>query len=160
MTASLDAVSHDRVVAGLAERAAQAHAALMRGDLRTYLSHITTTPDFLLMAPFGGEPTRGAELSSERWESVGRFFAHGCDASFELLQAYIGADMVVLTAIERAHVEVGGLPAQDWSLRVTLVFRKQAGRWLLAHRHADPLAEGIGLEQAAALARPRPSGRA
>jgi ketosteroid isomerase-like protein len=60
------------------------------------------------------------------------------------------ADMVVLAAIERTHVEVGGLPGQDWALRVTLVFRKENDRWLLAHRHADPLVEGISLQQAAA----------
>jgi ketosteroid isomerase-like protein len=61
--------------------------------------------------------------------------------------------MVVLAAIERAHVEVGGLAGQHWSLRVTLVFRKEKDRWVLAHRHADPLVEGISLERAAALAR-------
>jgi len=31
---------------------------------------------------------------------------------------------------------------------VTLVFRRDADRWLLAHRHADPLAPGIGLKDA------------
>jgi ketosteroid isomerase-like protein len=55
--------------------------------------------------------------------------------------------------IERQRVEVGGLPTQDWPLRVTLVFRREAGEWRLAHRHADPLVHGVGLEQAAMLAR-------
>ena len=54
---------------------------------------------------------------------------------------------------KRSRVEVGGLPAQDWSLRVTLVYRREDAEWRLAHRHADPLVEGISLEQAAALAR-------
>jgi ketosteroid isomerase-like protein len=62
--------------------------------------------------------------------------------------------MAVLAVIERAHVEVGGLPAQQWALRVTLVYRRDEGQWRLVHRHADPLAPGISLEQAAALARP------
>lgn len=144
----------DPDVAALVDHASRAHAALMRGDVQTYLSHITTSPDFLLMAPFGGEPTRGAELSSERWASVGRFFAHGRDSTLELLQAWRCGEMVVLAVIERAHVEVGRLAGQDWALRVTLVFRREAdGRWLLVHRHADPLAEGIGLELAAAIGR-------
>jgi ketosteroid isomerase-like protein len=55
--------------------------------------------------------------------------------------------------IERQHGEVGGLPDQGWPLRVTQVYRREAGEWLLVHRHADPLVHRIGLEQAAALAR-------
>ena len=61
--------------------------------------------------------------------------------------------MVVLAIIERAHVEVGGLPAQDWALRVTLVYRREGSAWRLAHRHADPLSHAINLTQSAALAR-------
>lgn len=146
----LDPIDQD--VADLADHALQGHAALMRGDLDTYFGHLAVSEDFTLMAPFGGPPTRG-RLSSERWESVGRFFRNGRNASLELVQAWRGADMAVLAVIERAHVEVGGLQGQDWALRVTLAFRKQAGRWLLVHRHADPLVAGISLEQAAALAR-------
>jgi ketosteroid isomerase-like protein len=55
--------------------------------------------------------------------------------------------------IERQHGEVGGLPDQDWSLRVTLVYRCEGCEWRLVHRHADPLIHGISLEQVAALAR-------
>jgi hypothetical protein len=50
------------------------------------------------------------------------------------------------------RAEVGGLPQQDWSLRVTQVFRRARSGWQLVHRHADPLVTGITLEQAAALA--------
>ena len=105
------------------------------------------------MSPFGGEPTRGTAYTSERWASIGRFFRNGRESSFELVEAYRSGDMVVLAAIERTHVEVGGLAGQHWALRVTLVFRKDGDQWRQVHRHADPLAPGISLEQAAALAR-------
>jgi hypothetical protein len=42
---------------------------------------------------------------------------------------------------------------QDWSLRVTQVYRREGAEWQLVHRHADPLANSIGLEQAAVLGR-------
>jgi hypothetical protein len=60
---------------------------------------------------------------------------------------------VVLALIERARVEVGRLPSQDWALRVTLVYRRDGTEWRLVHRHADPLVGGISVPQAAALAR-------
>jgi len=148
-------VAADPDVEGLVLRATEAHTALMRGDLDRYRNLITTTGDFTLMAPFGGKPTRAADLSSERWASIARFFRNGRDSSLEVVQAYRSADMVVIAAVERTHVEVGGLAGQDWALRVTLVFRKENGQWMLAHRHADPLVEGISLEQAAELSRGR-----
>ncbi|MCD2195017.1 hypothetical protein LQ327_16750 [Actinomycetospora endophytica] len=55
--------------------------------------------------------------------------------------------------IERQHGEVGGLPDQDWSLRVTQVYRRVEGEWLVVHRHADPLVHPVDLDRAAALAR-------
>ena len=69
------------------------------------------------------------------------------------MATYGSADMIVLVTIERVRGEVGGLPEQDWSLRVTQVYRREGAEWQLVHRHADPLANGISLEQAAALGR-------
>jgi ketosteroid isomerase-like protein len=151
-TMSIRNIAADAEVGALVDRAEQAHAALMRGDVARYRALIETTGDFTLMSPFGGKPSRGTP-SSEEWAAIGRFFKDGKDSTLELVQAYRSADMIVLAAIERTHVAVGAIPAQQWALRVTLVFRKEKGQWLLAHRHADALAGGISVEQAGALAR-------
>jgi ketosteroid isomerase-like protein len=72
---------------------------------------------------------------------------------FELVQAHAWGDTVVLVMIERQHGRVGGLPDQDWSLRMTQVYRRDGSDWHVVHRHADPLVHAIDLEQAAVLAR-------
>jgi ketosteroid isomerase-like protein len=139
-------------VAELIRQFEVANAALMRGDIAGYRALIEITDDYTLMSPFGGTPTRGADMTSERWEAVGRFFRNGTFQQ-DVIQSYATADMIVLATIERTRVEVGGLPAQDWALRVTLVYRREGTEWRLAHRHADPLANGVSVERAAALAR-------
>lgn len=140
----------------LAARSAEGNAALMRGDAARYFSLVPLAHDFTLMSPFGGAPSHGT-YTSERQDEIGRFFRNG---TFEqdVVRSYASADMVVLVVLERAHVEVGGLPAQEWALRVTLVYRRDGDQWRLAHRHADPLAPGISVPQAASLARGEPLG--
>ena len=139
-------------VGAVIERAAQGHAALMQGDLDRYRRHIQVSRDFTLMAPFGGLSTRGNELSPERWAAIARFFRNGRDSTLELVQSYRSSDMVVLAVIERTVAEIGGLAAQPWALRVTLVFRREGCEWLLVHRHADPLVGGISVQKAVELA--------
>jgi ketosteroid isomerase-like protein len=142
----------DEDVADLVRRSAEANAALMSGDVGGYLALIKHAEDYTLMAPFGGAPTRGFDTSSERLAALARFFKAG-KTDLELVQTYASGDMVVLVIIERQRAEVGGLPEQDWSLRVTLVYRREGSEWRLVHRHADPLVKNISVEQAAAIAR-------
>ncbi|HXV84221.1 MAG TPA: nuclear transport factor 2 family protein [Candidatus Binatia bacterium] len=87
-----------------------------------------------------------------RRTEMGRFFKSGTFDQ-EVVATYATGDLVVLVTIEQVRAQVGGLPEQDWSLRVTQVFRREEAEWQLVHRHADPLANGISLEQAVALAR-------
>lgn len=139
-------------VDALIRQSKESNAALMRGDIKQYLSLLAFTDDFTLMSPFGGASARGSSVTPDKLEAMGRFFRNGT-LDVEVVATYGSSDMVVLVLIERTHVEVGALPAQDWSLRVTLVYRRQGAEWRLAHRHADPLAGHISLQQSAALAR-------
>jgi ketosteroid isomerase-like protein len=139
-------------VAELVERTAEAAKAYIRGDMQTYFSLIRHEDDYVLMSPFGGEPRRGADTSAATLEALSQYFRGG-EAELEVVQTYASGDMVVIVAIERQHGEVGGLPDQDWSLRVTLVFRRDESGWRQVHRHADALVPGITLTQLSALAR-------
>jgi ketosteroid isomerase-like protein len=75
---------------------------------------------------FGGEVQRDVDTSPERLDALERFFRGG-EADLEVIETYTSGDLVVLVAIERQRGEVVGLPKQDWSLRVTWVFRHEGG---------------------------------
>ena len=141
----------DADVAELVRRTADAAAAYIRGDIRRYLTLIKHGDDYTLMPPYGGEPRRGFDAEGAL-EATPKMFRGG-EADLEVVQSYASGDMAVLVAIERQHGEVGGMPDQDWSLRVTLVFRREGPEWRLVHRHADPLVHPISMEHMAVLAR-------
>jgi ketosteroid isomerase-like protein len=139
-------------VAALVRRCGNAAVALLRGDMRGYLGLITHAEDYTLMAPFGGAPRHGFDSSEQALEEMARFFTAG-EAQVELVASYASGDLCVLVLIERQHGEVGGLPDQDWSLRVTAVFRREGADWRLMHRHADPLVRDLGFQRTAQIAR-------
>jgi ketosteroid isomerase-like protein len=112
---------------------------------------IRLADDFTLMAPFGGGPSRGFDGSPEHLARLAQLFRNG-GATLEAVQSYASEDLIVLAFIERQHGEVHGLPDQDWSLRVTQVYRRHGADWQLVHRHADPLVRPMSLQQTAALA--------
>jgi ketosteroid isomerase-like protein len=149
-------VTHDQVTdADLDELIAlmsEAASAFIGGDLRRYFALMNHTEDFTLMAPTGGDTIHGSDTSDEALEEMQRFFRRG-QATLEVVETYASGDLAVLVVVERQHGEVGDYPEQDWSLRVTLVFRRESSAWRLAHRHADALAHPIPFDHLASLAR-------
>jgi len=143
--------------AALVNRAAEKNAAFMNSDMQRWLTLARIAPDFTLMQPFGGPASHGFDPTPARLADMARTFKSG-KTSLELEHAYTSDSMIVLAMLERQTAEVGGLPEQDWSLRVTEVYRRDAGAWALVHRHADPLVANRGLEPAAALARAQAGG--
>jgi ketosteroid isomerase-like protein len=135
----------------LVRRTEEATSAFMRGDMDRYLELTPHARGFTLMNPFGGPPAR-YEDRTESLRAAASYFKAG-EAKLEVAEAHVWDDTVVLVMIERQHGEVGGLPDQNWPLRVTQIYRRDGTDWLLVHRHADPLAHDVGLEQAAVLAR-------
>lgn len=123
----------------------------MRGDIDGYRAVITLSDDFSFFSPFGGEARRAAAFTDESMAAMGRFFRNGTQES-HIVEVYDAPALVVLVLVERATVEAGEIPMQDWWLRVTLVYKHDGMRWLLAHRHADPLYRPIEVTEAARLA--------
>lgn len=136
----------------VARLAVAAHAALIAGDLDAWAGIIAPTADFTLMDPFGGPVHRGFRDGPEDRARRARLF-HGGRTSCEVVASYASGDLAVVALRELGTYAVADLAEQPWGLRVTLVFRREGGRWRLAHRHADPLDAGIDLGRCAALAR-------
>jgi ketosteroid isomerase-like protein len=139
-------------LADLIDHWSDAARAYLAGDLRAYAGLANHARDYTLMPPQGGDPRRGFDNSDDAADWTARTFRGG-DVDFEVFETYASGDLAVLVAIERQHGTVGDLPRQEWSLRLTLVFRREAGAWRLVHRHADPLTRPIDPSLFAAIAR-------
>ena len=143
----------DADLAALVATMDEAAAAYIDGDIEHYLSMFDHGDDYTLMPPYGGPTVRGFERTDEGLAATKAFFASG-EGRFDCQQTYASGDLAVLVGVERQHGLVGGFPDQDWSLRVTLVFRRRgADRWELVHRHADALVDEIPFDRFADLAR-------
>jgi ketosteroid isomerase-like protein len=136
----------------LVDLMADAASAFIGGEMPRYFELIKHADDYTLMSPTGGDTIHGVDTSDAAIAEAQRFFRRG-QATLEVAQTYASGDLAVLVVVERQHGDVGDYPAQDWSLRVTLVFRRTGAGWELAHRHADPLVHPITMDQVAVLAR-------
>jgi ketosteroid isomerase-like protein len=130
-------------------RAAQVY---IDGDLRAYAAIARHAEDYTLLPPNGGDARSGFDDSDDAVEWTARNFRGG-QAELEVFATYRSGDLAVLVAVERQAGALGGLPSQDWSLRLTLVFRREGRDWRLVHRHADPLVRVVNTELFAAIAR-------
>jgi len=142
----------DQDLEELLARVQDATGALIRGDVRRYIALVDEAPDYTLMPPTGGPTRHGSDFSPERVEALEEFFAGSGEGEFELEQSYASGDLAVLVGVERQHGTVASVD-QDWSLRVTLVFRREGSGWRLAHRHADALVHEIDMDHVSRLAR-------
>ena len=143
----------DEELAALVERTAEAAQALISGDIEGYTARIKHAHDYTLMSPYGGDTVRGFDDSDEALAGLAQFFRGG-EAKVELVETYTSGDLAVLVVVERQQGTIGHLPEQDWSLRVTWVFRRAAeSDWELVHRHADALVHAIDHERLGLLAR-------
>lgn len=57
----------------------------------------------------------------------------------EVIAAGASGDLAYLVAVEHTTASIGGDDPAPYSLRVTTIFRREAGAWKIVHRHADSL---------------------
>lgn len=147
-------ITHDRRddVTELIDLWSAAAQAYLNGDLPTYARLARHGDDYTLTPPNGGDPRRGFDGSDDASEWTARTFLGGT-VDLEVFETYASGDLAVLVAVERQHGTVAPLPSQEWSLRITLAFRRDDVGWRLVHRHADPLTRPVDPPLFAAIAR-------
>jgi ketosteroid isomerase-like protein len=138
--------------AALIARWAEAAQLYIDGDLRAYAALARHAEDYTLLPPNGGDARFGFDGSDDAVAWTARTFRGG-RTELQIVKTYTSGDLAVLVAVERQAGTVGDLPPQDWSLRITLVFRRDGTDWRLVHRHADPLVRAVDPELFAAIAR-------
>jgi ketosteroid isomerase-like protein len=86
----------------------------------------------------------GAALSATSWREIRPIFRRlesrfsNCSSwDFDLLAAGVSDGIGYTVGIERTTASVDGGPAASYALRVTTIFRREDGQWLVVHRHAD-----------------------
>jgi len=82
----------------------------------------------------------GQDELDELFTALEKSFSNCTSYAFEL-QAYdVAGDMAYTAGLEHTSASVDGQP-RTYTLRATQVYRREAGEWRVAHRHADTLTE-------------------
>lgn len=104
-------------------------------------SIISQADDATIFGPFGGVAPEGrapiVRPDGQR-AMAGRF--QGGTGRTEFVRAIVEGNLVILLFVDRSTVRFDGFETpQPWELRITEIFRKQNGKFVHVHRHADPL---------------------
>lgn len=79
---------------------------------------------------------RGQRALVTLFADLARMFSDCTSYRFELLSADVVGDAAYTVGLEHSTVTVDGAP-RSYTLRATQVYRRENGRWRVAHRHAD-----------------------
>ncbi len=121
-------------------------AAFVNGDPEPQKMLWSRGDDVTLANPLG-PPARGWNQVNEVLEPAASQLRGGEHAGFERISEYATADLAYRLEVERPRVKIGGdNEITPVSLRVTTVFRREAGEWKIVHRNADPITTPRPLE--------------
>jgi hypothetical protein len=93
--------------------------------------------DVTISGGFGGDIERGWANVSKRLDWAATQFSQG-NTTIERLVVYSNGDLAYLVQLEHIKFKVPATGADATrDFRVTMVFRREGGKWKIVHRHAD-----------------------
>ncbi len=109
---------------------------LQQGKAAAYKGLWSNADDVTLSGGFGGKVEKGWAKVSERLEWAASQFNKGTN-TIERVAAYADGRLGYLVQLE--HIKFKSPSGADTTrdFRVTMVFRKEHGKWRIVHRHAD-----------------------
>jgi len=124
---------------------------IINGDPDGYKAMYSDGDDVTLANPFGGV-ARGRIEVEKRLEAAAANYRDGEIVGYETVAKLVTPELAYLVEVERYSAKVGGSEeVSALGLRVTTVFRPEAGAWKVVHRHADP---AVGRKSAEAVIQP------
>jgi ketosteroid isomerase-like protein len=79
----------------------------------------------------------GTGALTATFRRVASWFSDVRDYRWDLVASAVTGDSAYTVCVERYTVSVDGRAPEDFAVRSTHLFRREDGRWLAVHRHAD-----------------------
>ncbi len=115
----------------------EAQVQLQKGDAASYKRLWSDEGDVTISGGFGGTIEKGWDAVSKRLDWAATQFANGTN-SIERIVVVAEGNIGYLIQVEHIKFNVrstGMAAGRDY--RVTMIFRRERGRWKIVHRHAD-----------------------
>jgi ketosteroid isomerase-like protein len=116
----------------------EAEFALHNGDSRPRLELWSSYEPISVLGAW--RSAHGQDQVTKLFTSLAPTFSDCTSFSHELLAYDLVGDVAYTAGLEHTSVSVGG-EVRNYTLRVTQVYRREGGRWKVAHRHADTVRE-------------------
>ena len=117
----------------------QALDEFMKGNPEPVKELFSHREDVTLANPLG-PPAHGWEQVGATIEHAASQFRDGRLVSVEIVEKHATPEFAYTVWLERAEGKVGAREdIAPSTLRVTMIYRPEAGTWKVVHRHADPI---------------------
>ena len=111
----------------------------MKGNPEPVKELFSHREDVTLANPLG-PPAHGWEQVSATIDHAASQFRDGRFLGVEIIEKHVTSEFAYTLWLEHEEGKIGGRgDISPSTLRVTMIYRPEAGEWKVVHRHADPI---------------------